>query len=161
MVWTAGNIHVSKAHSPVRRRMDVDEWTCFICLQVLTEPVTLPCGHEFCLDCLRDAIEKTSCFCPLCRHRLTCFIRTRRQGAGGEWRALINQERWTEIQRKEKLVPKRRKRRHSQTTSQSFAYEGRSREQETLLRYRCQSSAYLKQQDRLMMHKQIYYSSDD
>uniref|UniRef100_A0A8C4TFZ4 Tripartite motif-containing protein 16-like n=1 Tax=Erpetoichthys calabaricus TaxID=27687 RepID=A0A8C4TFZ4_ERPCA len=31
-----------------------DEITCSVCLETLTDPVTIPCGHSFCLKCLTD-----------------------------------------------------------------------------------------------------------
>ncbi|KAL7545778.1 hypothetical protein ACHAWF_009126 [Thalassiosira exigua] len=50
------------------------EGPCAICLEdVVTDPVKLDCGHEFCFECLgeckRSAIEdgKREIFCPLCR----------------------------------------------------------------------------------------------
>uniref|UniRef100_A0A8C4Q6D5 RING-type domain-containing protein n=1 Tax=Eptatretus burgeri TaxID=7764 RepID=A0A8C4Q6D5_EPTBU len=47
------------------------ELTCAVCLQLFEEPITLPCGHSFCLNCLENywdsREEPTSCFCPNCR----------------------------------------------------------------------------------------------
>uniref|UniRef100_A0A8C4WXF7 Uncharacterized protein n=1 Tax=Eptatretus burgeri TaxID=7764 RepID=A0A8C4WXF7_EPTBU len=46
------------------------ELTCAVCLQLFEEPITLPCGHSFCLNCLEnywDREEPTVCFCPNCR----------------------------------------------------------------------------------------------
>ncbi|XP_073516472.1 E3 ubiquitin/ISG15 ligase TRIM25-like [Phyllobates terribilis] len=48
----------------------VEELTCSICLSLFTTPVTLPCAHNFCLQCLdltwRGA-EDSSYSCPQCR----------------------------------------------------------------------------------------------
>ncbi|XP_018089072.2 E3 ubiquitin/ISG15 ligase TRIM25 isoform X2 [Xenopus laevis] len=49
-----------------------DNLTCSVCCKIYTEPVTLPCGHNFCLVCIvrtweeqRNIEEDPSC--PLCR----------------------------------------------------------------------------------------------
>ncbi|KAM8878291.1 E3 ubiquitin/ISG15 ligase TRIM25 isoform 1-T2 [Spinachia spinachia] len=43
-----------------------DELTCSICLSPFDCPVTIPCGHNFCQDCLL-ASWKDSYSCPQCR----------------------------------------------------------------------------------------------
>ncbi|XP_041641954.1 E3 ubiquitin/ISG15 ligase TRIM25-like [Cheilinus undulatus] len=43
-----------------------DELTCSICLSTFDCPVTLPCGHNFCQDCLLSH-WKDSYSCPQCR----------------------------------------------------------------------------------------------
>ncbi|XP_051783947.1 E3 ubiquitin/ISG15 ligase TRIM25-like [Erpetoichthys calabaricus] len=49
-----------------------DEFTCSVCLDTLTDPVTIPCGHNFCLKCLTDYWDHSQvCSCPQCRHNFT------------------------------------------------------------------------------------------
>ncbi|XP_039599262.1 E3 ubiquitin/ISG15 ligase TRIM25-like, partial [Polypterus senegalus] len=49
-----------------------DEFTCPVCLDTLTDPVTIPCGHSFCLKCLTDYWDQSQeCSCPQCRHTFT------------------------------------------------------------------------------------------
>uniref|UniRef100_A0A8C4RKF3 Tripartite motif-containing protein 16-like n=1 Tax=Erpetoichthys calabaricus TaxID=27687 RepID=A0A8C4RKF3_ERPCA len=49
-----------------------DEFTCSMCLDTLTDPVTIPCGHNFCLKCLTDCWDQSQeCSCPQCRHTFT------------------------------------------------------------------------------------------
>uniref|UniRef100_A0A8C4X2S9 Uncharacterized protein n=1 Tax=Erpetoichthys calabaricus TaxID=27687 RepID=A0A8C4X2S9_ERPCA len=49
-----------------------DDFTCSVCLNTLTDPVTIPCGHNFCLNCLMDCWEQSKeCSCPQCRHTFT------------------------------------------------------------------------------------------
>uniref|UniRef100_A0A8C4TCN8 B30.2/SPRY domain-containing protein n=1 Tax=Erpetoichthys calabaricus TaxID=27687 RepID=A0A8C4TCN8_ERPCA len=49
-----------------------DEFTCTVCLNTLTDPVTIPCGHNFCLKCLTDCWDQSQeCSCPHCRHTFT------------------------------------------------------------------------------------------
>ncbi|KAJ7703447.1 hypothetical protein B0H16DRAFT_1440152 [Mycena metata] len=45
---------------------------CSICLEGYTNPVSLPCGHVFCLKCIRQMVDSvksrpTNHFCPTCR----------------------------------------------------------------------------------------------
>ncbi|XP_051944252.1 E3 ubiquitin/ISG15 ligase TRIM25-like isoform X3 [Hippocampus zosterae] len=51
--------------------LDQDQFTCSVCLDVLREPVTIPCGHSYCSDCIRnywDQDEYLGVFmCPQCR----------------------------------------------------------------------------------------------
>ncbi|XP_026109569.1 E3 ubiquitin-protein ligase TRIM39-like [Carassius auratus] len=45
-----------------------EELQCSICLDVFTDPVTTPCGHNFCRVCLNEHWTNTqTCFCPLCK----------------------------------------------------------------------------------------------
>uniref|UniRef100_A0A8C5QBX9 Uncharacterized protein n=1 Tax=Leptobrachium leishanense TaxID=445787 RepID=A0A8C5QBX9_9ANUR len=48
-----------------------DELTCSICLNIYTDPVTLPCGHSFCRTCIGDVLdtqERSGAYkCPECR----------------------------------------------------------------------------------------------
>uniref|UniRef100_A0AAQ5ZAB9 Uncharacterized protein n=1 Tax=Amphiprion ocellaris TaxID=80972 RepID=A0AAQ5ZAB9_AMPOC len=43
-----------------------EDLTCSVCLSIFTDPVTLPCGHSFCRQCV---IEVHSC--PQCREALS------------------------------------------------------------------------------------------
>ncbi|MBN3289910.1 TRI25 ligase, partial [Polypterus senegalus] len=48
------------------------EFTCSVCLDTLTDPVSIPCGHNFCLKCLTDCWDQNEeCSCPHCRHIFT------------------------------------------------------------------------------------------
>uniref|UniRef100_A0A673FW38 E3 ubiquitin-protein ligase TRIM39-like n=1 Tax=Sinocyclocheilus rhinocerous TaxID=307959 RepID=A0A673FW38_9TELE len=50
-----------------------EELQCSICMHVFTDPVTTPCGHNFCKTCLIKCWTNTHiCFCPLCNET---FIR--------------------------------------------------------------------------------------
>ncbi|CAH2301725.1 E3 ubiquitin ISG15 ligase TRIM25-like [Pelobates cultripes] len=47
-----------------------DELTCSVCLNIYTEPVTLPCGHSFCRVCIENVLdtrEVRGYSCPECR----------------------------------------------------------------------------------------------
>ncbi|XP_069569299.1 E3 ubiquitin-protein ligase TRIM21-like [Brachyistius frenatus] len=45
-----------------------DQFLCSICLEVFTDPVTIPCGHNFCKTCITDAWNvDVPRRCPLCK----------------------------------------------------------------------------------------------
>ncbi|RXM97627.1 E3 ubiquitin-protein ligase TRIM39 [Acipenser ruthenus] len=48
-----------------------DKFCCSMCLDLFTEPATIPCGHSFCLDCIGsywDLSDQTGLYsCPQCR----------------------------------------------------------------------------------------------
>ncbi|XP_059201984.1 E3 ubiquitin-protein ligase TRIM21-like [Centropristis striata] len=48
-----------------------DNFLCSICLDVFKKPVSIPCGHNFCLDCIKDYWDtnKTIFQCPLCKEQ--------------------------------------------------------------------------------------------
>ncbi|XP_058504111.1 E3 ubiquitin-protein ligase TRIM21-like [Solea solea] len=47
-----------------------DQFACSICLDVFTEPVSIPCGHNFCKACItRHWENKAQCQCPLCSEK--------------------------------------------------------------------------------------------
>lgn len=45
-----------------------DQFLCCICLDVFSEPVTTPCGHNFCKTCINQHWETQDCCqCPVCK----------------------------------------------------------------------------------------------
>uniref|UniRef100_A0A8C6WJP8 Uncharacterized protein n=1 Tax=Neogobius melanostomus TaxID=47308 RepID=A0A8C6WJP8_9GOBI len=45
-----------------------EQFLCSICLEVFSEPVSTPCGHNFCKRCISQTWDSSeSCFCPLCK----------------------------------------------------------------------------------------------
>ncbi|XP_074580189.1 uncharacterized protein LOC141836584 [Curcuma longa] len=57
-----------------------DELSCAICLEICFEPSTTPCGHSFCIRCLKCAATKCGKKCPKCRQLISngraCTINT-------------------------------------------------------------------------------------
>ncbi|XP_068451736.1 E3 ubiquitin-protein ligase TRIM39-like [Clinocottus analis] len=49
-----------------------DEFLCSICLDVFTDPVTTPCGHNFCKNCITEHWNtRYRCHCPMCKEVFT------------------------------------------------------------------------------------------
>ncbi|XP_058871747.1 E3 ubiquitin-protein ligase TRIM39-like isoform X1 [Acipenser ruthenus] len=52
-----------------------EKFSCSVCLDLFTEPATIPCGHSFCLDCIGsywDLSDQTGVYsCPQCRETFT------------------------------------------------------------------------------------------
>ncbi len=38
--------------------MSISDCTCPICLEILIEPVVMPCNHELCLPCFKVNLKK-------------------------------------------------------------------------------------------------------
>ncbi|XDV42167.1 hypothetical protein PO909_010885 [Leuciscus waleckii] len=51
---------------------DHDQYSCSICLDLLNDPVTIPCGHSYCSSCINECWNTTDLKgtykCPQCRH---------------------------------------------------------------------------------------------
>nr|XP_020447212.1 tripartite motif-containing protein 16-like [Monopterus albus] len=51
--------------------IEQDQFCCSVCLEILRDPVTIPCGHSYCLDCIEDywnrPKQKGQYNCPQCR----------------------------------------------------------------------------------------------
>ncbi|XP_042338870.1 E3 ubiquitin/ISG15 ligase TRIM25-like, partial [Plectropomus leopardus] len=45
-----------------------DQFLCSICLDVFTDPVTIPCGHNFCKNCISQHLDTMDQYlCPMCK----------------------------------------------------------------------------------------------
>ncbi|XP_072312834.1 E3 ubiquitin-protein ligase TRIM21-like [Eucyclogobius newberryi] len=56
--------------SSTSERSSEETFLCSICLEVFSEPVTTPCGHNFCKRCICEAwAPEGPCTCPLCNRR--------------------------------------------------------------------------------------------
>ncbi|KAM8772123.1 tripartite motif-containing protein 16-like [Acanthopagrus schlegelii] len=55
-------------------QLDRETFSCSVCLDLLKDPVTIPCGHSYCKNCIQsywDEDEKKTHSCPQCRQSFT------------------------------------------------------------------------------------------
>ncbi|XP_058473496.1 tripartite motif-containing protein 16-like [Solea solea] len=52
-------------------QMAKEKLCCSVCLDLLKDPVTLPCGHSYCLRCIEGYLDEEVHGCPQCRQTFT------------------------------------------------------------------------------------------
>ncbi|XP_047445364.1 E3 ubiquitin/ISG15 ligase TRIM25-like [Mugil cephalus] len=65
------SVHSRREMAAATISIEQDQFCCSVCLDVLRDPVTIPCGHSYCLDCIEDywnrPKQKGQYSCPQCR----------------------------------------------------------------------------------------------
>ncbi|XP_037328705.1 LON peptidase N-terminal domain and ring finger 1, like isoform X1 [Pungitius pungitius] len=56
--------------------LDPNDLECSLCMRLFYEPVTTPCGHTFCKNCLERCLDHTP-QCPLCKESLKEYLACR------------------------------------------------------------------------------------
>ncbi|XP_023274285.1 LON peptidase N-terminal domain and RING finger protein 1 [Seriola lalandi dorsalis] len=57
--------------------LDPNDLECSLCMRLFYEPVTTPCGHTFCKNCLERCLDHTP-QCPLCKESLKEYLACRK-----------------------------------------------------------------------------------
>ncbi|XP_072287514.1 LON peptidase N-terminal domain and RING finger protein 3 [Pyxicephalus adspersus] len=57
--------------------VDSSDLECSLCMRLLYEPVTTPCGHTYCLKCLERCLDHNP-KCPLCKEDLCEYLAIRK-----------------------------------------------------------------------------------
>lgn len=74
---------------------DLDAYGCPICLEILFEPITMPCSHRMCKPCFAKNLELTNMHCPFCKKRIGTWCRKAKK-----LESLIDTSLWKTIQDK-------------------------------------------------------------
>ena len=72
---------------------DLDAYGCPICLEILMEPITMPCSHRMCKPCFAKNLELTNMHCPFCKKRIGTWCRKAKN-----LDSLIDKPLWDKIQ---------------------------------------------------------------
>ncbi|XP_069026874.1 LON peptidase N-terminal domain and RING finger protein 1 [Embiotoca jacksoni] len=57
--------------------LTVSDFECPLCIRLFYEPVTTPCGHTFCKNCIERSLDH-NLRCPLCKQPLQEYFRNRK-----------------------------------------------------------------------------------
>ncbi|KAM7389486.1 hypothetical protein PAMP_023462 [Pampus punctatissimus] len=57
--------------------LTVSDFECPLCIRLFYEPVTTPCGHSFCKNCIERSLDH-NLRCPLCKQPLQEYFKSRK-----------------------------------------------------------------------------------
>ncbi|CAF5114977.1 unnamed protein product, partial [Rotaria magnacalcarata] len=52
------------------KNLNSTDFECSICCNLLWLPITTPCGHVFCRECVIRSVDNTQAKCPMCKSSL-------------------------------------------------------------------------------------------
>lgn len=70
--------------------LDPNDLECSLCMRLFYEPVTTPCGHTYCKNCLERCLDHTP-QCPLCKESLKEYLACRKYNVTTVLETLIKQ----------------------------------------------------------------------
>ncbi|KAM9470573.1 LON peptidase N-terminal domain and RING finger protein 1 isoform 2-T2 [Clarias gariepinus] len=73
MVKKDMQMRVDKEMSP----LTVSDFECPLCIRLFYDPVTTPCGHTFCKNCIERSLDH-NLRCPLCKQALQEYFKNRK-----------------------------------------------------------------------------------
>ncbi|XP_061882247.1 LON peptidase N-terminal domain and ring finger 1, like isoform X2 [Entelurus aequoreus] len=82
--------HAKTCRSVPKNLIDPNDFECSLCMRLLYEPVTTPCGHTFCKNCLERCLDHTP-QCPLCKESLKEYLACRKYTVTSVLDVLIQQ----------------------------------------------------------------------
>jgi hypothetical protein len=92
-IFITGNWTTLCDYIEMATKFDIDAFGCPICLEILFEPITMPCNHRMCKPCFAKNLELTNLHCPFCKKRIATWCRRAKNVD-----SLIDQKLWTRIQ---------------------------------------------------------------
>uniref|UniRef100_A0A7N6F5J9 LON peptidase N-terminal domain and ring finger 3 n=1 Tax=Anabas testudineus TaxID=64144 RepID=A0A7N6F5J9_ANATE len=82
--------------------LDPTDLECSLCMRLFYEPVTTPCGHTFCLQCLERCLDHNP-KCPLCKEELSEYLVQRQYSKTVLMENLISKYLPTELMERQKI----------------------------------------------------------
>ncbi|XP_020796623.2 LON peptidase N-terminal domain and RING finger protein 3-like [Boleophthalmus pectinirostris] len=100
---TTTTMMMTESLSPVAvETLDPCDVECSLCMRLFLEPVTTPCGHTFCLQCLERCLDHNP-KCPLCKEELSEFLERRQFCRTLLMEKLISKHLPTELRERQKI----------------------------------------------------------
>ena len=91
-----------------RQDLDKSHFCCSVCLELLKEPVTIPCGHTYCRVCIEgcwDQEEQRGKYsCPQCREEFSQRPVLRKNNMLAEVGRVVSTNLWLEVQSRSHAV---------------------------------------------------------
>eukprot|EP00079_Xenopus_tropicalis_P034521 XP_017948292.1 PREDICTED: LON peptidase N-terminal domain and RING finger protein 3-like isoform X2 [Xenopus tropicalis] len=69
-----------KSRPSLEELLSLSDVECSLCIRMFLDPVTTPCGHTFCKECLERCMDHQP-YCPLCKQSLREYLRVGRYPA--------------------------------------------------------------------------------